>query len=126
MTRDEDMDISKHSEIEQALLHREQIWMVNWVQHSSLLSLTPTNLWGNTPLKSFTILTLFSPAIRVPFSRQKINPWFRVSSYKHCPLGMRQLVSFQLILYAQLLQSYSHFMKKLRVGRKEAPHLKVL
>lgn len=49
--------VSNLSEIEQALLHREQqIWMINWVQHSSILSLTPTDLWGNIPLKSCPIL----------------------------------------------------------------------
>lgn len=48
--------VSNHFETEQALLHREQqIWIMNWVQHSSLLSLTPTDLRGNLLLKSFII-----------------------------------------------------------------------
>lgn len=85
--------VSNRSGKEQTLLQREQqIWMINWVQRSLLFLLTPTDLWGNISLKSFTYS--FSPVVPV-HSLARNETCGSVSNYIHCPSGTRQLVSFQ-------------------------------
>lgn len=63
------------------LLQREQqIWMINWVRCSSLFLLTPTDLWGNILLKSFTYA--FFPTVHV-HSLVRNETCGSVSNYTH-------------------------------------------
>lgn len=111
--------VSNHSETEQALLHREQqIWIMNWVQHSSLLSVTPTDLRGNTLLKSFiTFFFSSSPCpILLPENKPVVQGLATPCTLRPPTLGDKAISAFTMNCICLAVPESSPYTEKLGGG----------